>query len=219
VRHIVWDWNGTLFDDLDIVVESVNASLSRFGEGPIDAGTYQAHYRRPVPLFYESLLGRPIDDEMWQTIDRVFHETYHDRLGEARLAPDAAPAIDAVTAAGATQSILSMWWHDQLLPTAERFGLTDRMVAVEGHRGTPGETKAAHLIRHLAAVAESHPRPEDLAAVVIGDITDDAAAADAAGVGCVLYDSGSQPREVLAGTGHPVADTLLGAVALAGIPL
>jgi phosphoglycolate phosphatase-like HAD superfamily hydrolase len=219
VRHIVWDWNGTLFDDLDIVVESVNASLARFGEGPIDAALYQAHYRRPVALFYESLLGRAVDDEMWQTIDRVFHETYHDRVGEAGLAPDAVAAMDAVGAAGATQSILSMWWHEQLLPTAERFGLIDRMVAVDGHRGAPGETKAAHLLRHLARITDSHPRVGHLAVVAIGDITDDAAAADAAGVGCVLYDSGSQPREVLAGTGHPVAGTLVEAVRLAGIPV
>lgn len=219
MRHIVWDWNGTLFDDLDIVVESVNASLARFGEGPIDAAVYQAHYRRPVPLFYESLLGRAIDDEMWQTIDRVFHESYHDRSGKASLTPDAGAAMDAVTAAGATQSILSMWWHEQLIPTAERFGLIDRMVAVEGHRGAPGETKAAHLLRHLALVTDRQPRVRDLAVVAIGDITDDAAAADAAGVGCVLYDSGSQPREVLAATGHPVAGTLVEAILLAGIPV
>ena len=34
--------NGTLYDDLDIVVASVNASLARFGEGPIDAVEYAA---------------------------------------------------------------------------------------------------------------------------------------------------------------------------------
>ena len=35
--HIVWDWNGTLFDDLAIVVDAVNASLAHEGAGPIDA--------------------------------------------------------------------------------------------------------------------------------------------------------------------------------------
>ncbi|MCJ7724896.1 MAG: haloacid dehalogenase-like hydrolase [Acidimicrobiia bacterium] len=219
MRHIVWDWNGTLFDDLDIVVESVNASLARFGEGPIDAALYQAHYRRPVPMFYESLLSRTIDGEMWQTIDRVFHETYHDRLDRAALAPDAVAAMDAVAVAGGTQSILSMWWHEQLVPAAERFGLLDRMLVVEGHQGTPGETKAAHLIRHLESVAEHHPAMRSLPVVAIGDITDDAVAADAAGVDCVLYDSGSQPKEVLTATGHAVAATLLEAVSLAGVPV
>ena len=26
--HIVWDWNGTLFDDIDAVVEATNASFA-----------------------------------------------------------------------------------------------------------------------------------------------------------------------------------------------
>ena len=219
MRHIVWDWNGTLFDDLHIVVDSVNASLACFGEGPIDAVRYQAHYRRPVPLFYESLLGRPISDGMWQTIDRVFHETYQGALSRAELASDALEAMDAVLAAGGTQSILSMWWHEQLVSAVEAFGLVGRTVFIEGHRGTPGETKAEHLTRHVAHLGERFSRTVATPIVAIGDITDDAAAADAAEVGCVLYDSGSQPTAVLEAAGHPVAASLMEAVRLAGISL
>jgi phosphoglycolate phosphatase-like HAD superfamily hydrolase len=216
VRHIIWDWNGTLFDDLHIVVDSVNASLARFGEGPIDAAAYQAHYRRPVPLFYESLLGRPIDAAMWQTVDEVFHETYHGALVQAGLAADALEAVAAIGMAGSTQSILSMWWHDQLVPAVAAFGLADRMLMVDGHRGSPGETKARHLGEHVASLGASFGL-EPGSAVAIGDITDDAEAAVAVGIGCVLYDSGSQPRATLEGTGFPVASSLLEAIGLAGI--
>ncbi len=218
MRHIVWDWNGTLFDDLHIVVDSVNASLARFGEGPIDAVVYRTHYRRPVRQFYDSLLGRPISDGMWQTIDRVFHETYHGSLDRAALAPDAVEAMDAVLAGGGTQSILSMWWHAQLVPAVEAFGIGGRVIAVEGHRGTPGETKAEHLVGHVARLGVRSPGATATGIVAIGDITDDAVASDAAGVACVLYDSGSQPRSVLEATGHPVADSLMEAIRLAGIP-
>lgn len=217
MRHIVWDWNGTLFDDLHIVVESVNVLLACFGEGPIDALQYQEHYRRPVPLFYESLLGRAIDPDKWQTIDRVFHATYDELLHEATLAPDAADAMDAIATAGGTQSILSMWWHDRLVPAVDAFGLADRMIAVDGHRGTSGETKEGHLIRHVATLGERFPATRQTPIWVIGDITDDAVAADAAGVGCVLVDSGSQPRAVLEGSGASVASGLLEAVHLAGV--
>ena len=30
--HVVWDWNGTLVEDLPVVVESVNAALDAIGE-------------------------------------------------------------------------------------------------------------------------------------------------------------------------------------------
>ena len=58
--HIVWDWNGTLFDDLDVVVRSVNHGLEGFGAIPIDLDGYRSHYTRPVKLFYDRLIGREI---------------------------------------------------------------------------------------------------------------------------------------------------------------
>ena len=58
--HVIWDWNGTLFDDLHIVVEGVNASLRMLGLATIGPDEYRASYRRPVNLFYEDLLGREI---------------------------------------------------------------------------------------------------------------------------------------------------------------
>jgi hypothetical protein len=36
VIHVVWDWNGTLVDDLPIVVESVKAPHAAIGESPQD---------------------------------------------------------------------------------------------------------------------------------------------------------------------------------------
>ena len=29
--HIVWDWNGTLFHDIDAVIEATNASFAEIG--------------------------------------------------------------------------------------------------------------------------------------------------------------------------------------------
>ena len=217
MQHIIWDWNGTLFDDLPVVVDSVNASLARFGEGPIDAGTYRAHYRRPVPAFYESLLGRRIDDEMWRQIDEVFHDTYRRSLHRARVTPEAARAVGLVAGSGSTQSVLSMWWHDQLIAAVRRSGLEDHMLAVDGNRGEPGAAKAGQLDRHLRRLRDRHSRVAASRVTVIGDIDDDAEAARAVGAACVLFDSGSQPRDLLEATGAPVTGSLVEAVRIAGI--
>lgn len=217
MRHLVWDWNGTLFDDLEIVVASVNVSLRSIGALPIDVPTYQAVYQRPLHRFYESLLGRPVPPEEFRAIDEDFHSAYHALLDQAHLTVDARAAIDMAAERGYTQSVLSMWWHDRLVPAVRFFGLEDRMLAVDGHRGTPGETKEKHLSGHIEQLARLFPdrvRPEFV--VAIGDVTDDADAARAVGVGCVLYDGGSQPVTVLAATGARVAATLVEAVELAG---
>ena len=91
--HIVWDWNGTLFDDLEVVVRSVNHGLEGFGAVPIDLDGYRSHYTRPVKLFYDRVVGREITEEEWITVDRVFHDAYRSALDEARLTPDAAEAL------------------------------------------------------------------------------------------------------------------------------
>ena len=62
MRHVIWDWNGTLVDDLPIVVDAVNASLAGIGAGPIVADDYRDHYTRPVRVFYDRLLGRAVTD-------------------------------------------------------------------------------------------------------------------------------------------------------------
>ena len=215
--HIVWDWNGTLFDDLHIVVEAVNASLAELGAGSIDADGYRAHYRRPVALFYEALLGRRVSSGEMQRIDDVFHDAYHGALDRAGLAPDAWEAVCAVVRAGATQSVLSMWWHDRLVAAVRTFGLDEHMLAVDGHRGAPGETKAEHLRHHVEQLHHLHPGLNGARVVVVGDITDDAAAAAEVGVDCILYDSGSQTREVLESMEVPVVDSLLEAVLTIGV--
>lgn len=216
MRHVVWDWNGTLFDDLEIVVASVNVSLRSVGAPPIDADRYRAVYERPLHRFYESLLGRPVLPEEMAAIDRDFHDAYHALLDQARLTVDARSAVDLVASRGRTQSVLSMWWHDRLVPAVRYFELEDYMLAVDGHRGPPGASKETHLARHVQQLTHLFPevvRRESVA--VIGDVTDDADAARAAGVGCVLYDGGSQPRAALEATGVPVAATLVEAVELA----
>lgn len=216
MRHVVWDWNGTLFDDLAIVVASVNVSLLSVGAPPIDADGYRAVYRRPLHHFYEALLGRPVLPEEMAAIDRDFHDAYHALLDQARLTVDARSAVDLVAARGQTQSVLSMWWHDRLVPAVRYFELEDFMLAVDGHRGVPGDSKEHHLARHVEQLTRLFPQKVSREGMtVIGDVTDDADAARAVGVGCVLYDGGSQPQAALEATGAPVAATLMEAVELA----
>ena len=76
IRHVVWDWNGTLFDDFHLVIEAVNAGIAPIGIGPITADDYRTHYTRPVKLFYERLAGRPISEAEWRDLDGRFHGAY-----------------------------------------------------------------------------------------------------------------------------------------------
>ena len=115
VRHVVWDWNGTLFDDHAAVVAAVNDALARLGLPPIDADGYRTHFTRPVERFYEQVAGRAISAEEWVALDGAYHDSYLGRLERLALAPDARAALAAGAAAGLSQSLLSMWRHDDLV--------------------------------------------------------------------------------------------------------
>lgn len=211
--HIVWDWNGTLFDDLDVVVRSVNHGLEGFGAVPIDLDGYRSHYTRPVKVFYDRLVGRELTPDEWATVDRVFHDAYRSALDEARLTADAAEALSKVATGGHTQSLLSMFPHQDLIPLVERIGISDFFDRIDGlTSGSPGDLKAAYLEVHLRnIIAGEDPR----SVVVIGDTPDDAIAASHVGARPILYDGGSHHRSDLEATGAEVASTLMAAVEMA----
>jgi phosphoglycolate phosphatase-like HAD superfamily hydrolase len=211
--HVVWDWNGTLFDDHDAVLAAVNDALARVELPPIDAHTYRSHYTRPIQRFYERVAGRPMRPGEWQTLDDAYHDSYGAWVERLGLAPDALEALEAARAAGLTQSLLSMWRHQDLVPLVERLGIGRFFRRVDGLHAHGGESKAEHLVAHLAALQVA-----PWAAVLVGDSLDDLAAAQAVGAACVLYDGGSHHRHALEATGVPVVDTLTAALAAARDP-
>ncbi len=211
-KHIVWDWNGTLFHDIDAVIEATNASFLELGLPPITLERYRELYCVPVPRFYERLMGRLPTDAEWAAMDRIFHRHYWAMAASCGLAEGAADLLAARQAAGDTQSLCSLAPHANLVPLVTTFGIVERFTRVDGVTGPSGTGKADHLARHLAALDGVDP----LRTVVIGDAVDDATAAAHVGARAVLYTGGSHSRASLAVAGVPVVDTLAEAVEVAG---
>ena len=208
MAHLVWDWNGTLLNDLDVVVAATNASLAAFGAGPVTAEEHRRDFRRPVEAYYADVIGRVLTAEEFAVIDAVFHKTYVAASATCALTGD---ALDCLKTWPGTQSLLSMWFHDQLVPTIERHGIDGFFLRVDGLRdAVGGGHKAPMLAAHLDALGLTGPET-----VLIGDSIDDAVAAVSVGARCVLYSGGFTHASRLAEMGVPVATTLTEAVALA----
>jgi phosphoglycolate phosphatase-like HAD superfamily hydrolase len=208
VAHLVWDWNGTLLDDLTLVVAATNAALAAAGGPPTTADEHRREFRRPVSEYYAAVLGRPVDLAEFTRLDEVFHGVYGQGLTACSLAADAVGALGSWTG---TQSLLSMWFHTDLVPTVDRYGLTAYFARVDGLRArVGGGSKAPHLASHLAALGLAGGD-----CVLIGDSVDDAEAAASVGARCVLYAGGFTDPDRLGGCGVPVAATLAEAVTLA----
>src|SRR5262245_8267312 len=129
--HLVWDWNGTLLDDLWLVVAATNASLASARGPSVDADEHRRDFRRPVSDYYAHVLGRPVDAAEFARLDDVFHDAYRGELARCGLTADALHAMDAWPG---TQSLLSMFFHDELIVQIDARGLTPRFLRVDGLR-------------------------------------------------------------------------------------
>jgi phosphoglycolate phosphatase-like HAD superfamily hydrolase len=217
IVHVVWDWNGTLLDDLPVVVGAVNVLLEQRDLRPITADDYTRQYTRPVRTFYERLFGRDVDDAEWAEVDDVFHAAYADTVAvDAKLMAGARDVLRGIDESHRTQSLLSMYRHTDLLPLLDHFGLDDHFEVVQGLVGEGGGRKLPHLERHLAEMVHLHG-DDPSRVLVIGDAIDDALAAQHLGARAVLLASGSHPRAELEATGAPVVDTLAAALDVGGV--
>lgn len=204
--HLVWDWNGTLLDDIEVVVQATNAAFASVGGPVVTVDEHRRDFRRPIADYYAAVLGRPVTDEEFALLDGVFHQAYRDSLATVALAAD---AREAMASWSGSQSLLSMWFHAELVPAVARFGL--EFARIDGLRGElGGGHKAGHLKTHLAELALTGTD-----VVLIGDSVDDADAALSVGARCVLYSGGFTHVDNLRSCGVPVAATLTEAVRLA----
>ncbi|MEU6814061.1 HAD hydrolase-like protein [Streptomyces sp. NPDC046860] len=202
--HIVWDWNGTLKDDRDDLLDAVNHTLRRLRAAPIDLPTYRAQHILPVRTFYDRLLSRSLTDEEWRYAQADFAAFLTTR--PPRLRPGTDHLLARVRALGHSQSVLSLYPQKLLHAEVERLDIATYFARVDGRRGGDG-TKAGALRAHLAAL---HVPPSDV--LLIGDTADDGHAALANGVHAVLHSGGIEPVERLRSTQLPVVATLTEAV-------
>ncbi|WP_028935592.1 HAD family hydrolase [Pseudonocardia spinosispora] len=203
VGHIVWDWNGTLLDDGDVVYRASCELFQARGLPPVTLSQYRAAYTRPISEFYRRLWGMSFSDTELEAMNDGFHEAYQRALRDAPLATGAAEVLSGWRALGGTQSLLSMFRHDRLLPLVSSHGIASEFVRIDGLLGAGGGQKQVHLEKHLAALGLTGPE-----VLLVGDSLDDAAAATAVGAACVLYNGGAHERSALEATGLPVVDHL-----------
>jgi phosphoglycolate phosphatase-like HAD superfamily hydrolase len=191
-----------------LVISATNAAFEAVGGPDVTAEQHRRNFRRPIMDYYGEVLGRVINAEEFGRLDQAFHEAYRLGLVNVGLAADAEAAMRAWPG---TQSLLSMWFHDELVPAVEGYGLGGLLTRVDGNRAElGGDRKAESLAAHLAALGH----PGNLT-VLIGDSVDDAEAADSVGAACVLYTGGFTDSDRLRAVGVPVAETLLDAVKIA----
>ena len=209
IRQVLWDWNGTLLDDLTYAIGVRNRTFPAFGLPRIGSvAEYHRQFTFPVRRYYERA---GVTDETFVAVAHAWMAEYVRGFGTVPLHVDAAEALARFAAAGVRQAVLSATRRDMLESQIARFPIRDYFTDVLGLSDIYARSKEAVGLDYLARCGV--PAASTL---MIGDTLHDAEVARAMGTGCVLVARGHQSRETLLTAGVPVMDTLLEAAAWAG---
>ena len=200
----IWDFNGTLLDDVMTGIDSVNTLLCERGLTQIEG---VEHYRRifrfPIIEYYRSL-GFDFEREPYEELAPKWVALYLENVKKAGLYYDVVQTLEKLRAEGIPQFVLSATELDMLEGQLESLGIRSYFEEVMGldniHAGS--KLSLARLWR------ERHP---DARAVLIGDTDHDAQTACELGADCVLVCRGHQSKEHLLSTGAVVVDDLAAA--------
>ena len=213
MNYILWDWNGTLLDDTQAALDTLNIMLARRGGNPIAMDFYRDHFAFPVKPFYEAI-GVRLGDEDWDALAREYHDLY--AAQPKRLNFEAFAALERVKAAGVRQSVISALRQDLLDAATTFYGVAPYMEHVYGVDNLDGLSKIDRARELLARVTSSVAEGErsSLRVTLIGDALHDKEVSDALGVRCILCGQGSHAAWRLRQVA-PTGDTLMEAVSLA----
>lgn len=199
--HIIWDWNGTLLDDIGASLASVNDMLAARGEQPMDINRYKECIGTPIIRFYEQVFD--LEKEDYPSILAEYNAGYMKHLADCSLTDGAVEAIEIFAAAGIHQAIVSSSNNAQLCDNARKYGVYDRFEAVLGAADFKADSKIERARAYLAESGAEKGR-----VLVIGDLEHDAEMANEIGADCVLLTSGHEHPERLKKSGAVIFDKI-----------
>lgn len=202
-KYIIWDWNGTLWDDTWLCVEINNHMLQKRGLPLIDSAVYQEKLCFPIDRYY-CQLGFDYDEDPYSRLAEEFIAEYTERRYECGLHSGARELLTELKEQGLPQAVLSAYQQDALLQAVDYFKLSDYFDDIIGLNDIYASGKVENGLKYISGL--SVDREEVL---FIGDTVHDFEVAEAMGVQCVLVAHGHNNRPRLEACGVPVFDSLI----------
>ena len=203
-RCVIWDWNGTLFDDLDVCIRVENELLAERGLPRIPSReAYLQVFTFPVRDYYQRL-GFDFSAEPYEAVAADHIRRYEAACSACALCPGAEEALAALEERELCQVLISASGRRSLAHQMAPFSIASRFSAILGV-----EHDLAHGKRGLAEgwLAQSGFSPDQL--VAVGDTLHDLEVARALGCDCILVEGGHQSPAALRASGAPVIPTLV----------
>jgi len=201
-KHIIWDWNGTLINDIWLVVEIMNKMLKKRNMPGIDSKKYREIFDFPV-IDYYAKLGFNFSKESFEELTVEFISEYYTRFNECKLFNEVEEVLKKIRDMGIPQSILSASKEDVLIEKIKYYGIDKYFCRIMGLENHYAESKVE---RGKKWIDELNLNPQDV--LLMGDTAHDYDVSKHIGCDCLLVANGHYSYERLAKLGVDVIGTL-----------
>ena len=202
IKHVFWDWNGTLLDDAELCASIINGILVKHGLGEISYKQYRSSFDFPVRRYYERL-GLSSKGVSFEETSAQFIENYERRWEICKLQPRALSTVRQIKALGIPQSIITAGKESSLHGFVRHHRLSGYFSGLVGvdHIYASGKVDRA----------KDYAKSLDLGGaevLMVGDTVHDHEVGSAIGATVLLYSEGHHPKERLAELGSTVITCL-----------
>jgi phosphoglycolate phosphatase len=201
-KHIIWDWNGTIFNDVNLGVDIINQLLIPRGLKTLTVDVYKKVFTIPVKDYYANL-GFDFSKEPFEIVGKYWMDEYERRKFECGLYNGVEKLMNKIQNLGIGQSILSAYSQHTLEEMVDHFNLRKYFTHIVGLDNIYAASKM-HLGKDLMKRL-GNGKGETL---VIGDTLHDFEVASEIGADCVLVASGHQDKNRLLDATKNVIDTI-----------
>jgi phosphoglycolate phosphatase len=191
IKHIIWDWNGTLIDDAWLFVEIMNGELKDRDLPLINIEDYRTIFTFPVKKYYE-ILGFNFEKENFKEVGYNFIQKFKARKFDANLFPESVQILDFASKLNIHQSVVSAQEHNLLNETINHYKIDSYFESISGieHYYADNKIKIAQAVREKINCTNNQ-------ILIIGDSSHDFDVSQALGVECVLYSGGHYSKKRL----------------------
>lgn len=192
--HIIWDFNGTILDDIQIGIDSINCLLRRRGLPTVESTEhYRSLFGFPIIDYYKRL-GFDFDKESYDDVAVEWVEQYNSRRDKAYVHSDVMRLLEKFKNENVKQIIISATERNMLAEQISELGLTSYFDEILGIDDIKANGKTHVAIEWRDAHPYAHP-------LFIGDTDHDMDTAYAMRVECALVACGHQSYDYLRSLG------------------
>ncbi len=202
-EYVIWDWNGTLFNDVQISIDTMNKMLE-VKEYPqrLDTDLYKSIFSFPVVDYYIKV-GLDFEKHSFDELAQLFIDLYSEVQDSAELFDSVRDVLKYFNSLGLKQSVISVCEKERLYHQISLFDIEDYFDDVIGTDDNYAVSKA-DIAKKWFADHELNPDK----AVFIGDTVHDYEVARAVGCDSILIADGHQSREVLSVTDEVIINCI-----------